>query len=251
MPVNAVSLCGLSFAYHGNDVLKDITCNIVAGDYVGIVGPNGSGKSTLMRCILGLNRPYAGSITLFRRPPRILHRLGAESATCPRDCRCSTPAFPQRFGKLSGSADCRQNAFRNASTRMTYTAVDKALELMAISDIGNRLIGELSGGLRQRTILARALVNEPELLILDEPTTALDPDTRESFYATLQDLNRNRGTTVLFVTHDSATIGLYASRLLYLDKKIVFYGDFGQFCESAEMTSFFGQQGQHLICHRH
>jgi zinc transport system ATP-binding protein len=250
MQVNAVSICGLTFAYHGNDVLKDITCDIVAGDYVGIVGPNGSGKSTLMRCILGLNSPYAGTITLFGVPRESFtdwRRIGY----LPQGLQMLNPNFPATVREIVRLGRLSAKRFPKQFDKDDDTAVDKALELMSISDIGERLIGELSGGLRQRTILARALVNEPELLILDEPTTALDPDTRESFYATLQDLNRNRGTTVLFVTHDSATIGLYASRLLYLDKKIVFYGDFGQFCESAAMTSFFGRQGQHLICHRH
>jgi zinc transport system ATP-binding protein len=125
------------------------------------------------------------------------------------------------------------------------------MELMGIIAIKNKLIGELSGGLRQRALLARALVNDPELLILDEPTTALDPETRESFYQVIKDLNRTKNTTVLLVTHDTATVGLYASRLLYLDKRIIYYGSFEDFCTSLEMTEIFGGHAQHLICRRH
>ena len=94
-------------------------------------------------------------------------------------------------------------------------------------------------------------MNDPALLVLDEPTTALDPETRESFYKLIFEMNKERKATVLLVTHDTATIGKYASHLLYLDKKVVFYGDFDDFCNSTEMTGFFGEHGQHLVCHRH
>ncbi|HSR37242.1 MAG TPA: ATP-binding cassette domain-containing protein, partial [Desulfurivibrionaceae bacterium] len=109
----------------------------------------------------------------------------------------------------------------------------------------------LSGGQQQRVLLARALVGNPELLIMDEPTTALDPETRENFYALLQQLNDETGTTVILVTHDTGSIGRYASRLLYLDKRVIFDGTFDDFCCSPEMTRFFGEHSQHLICQRH
>jgi zinc transport system ATP-binding protein len=113
------------------------------------------------------------------------------------------------------------------------------------------LIGDLSGGQQQRVLAARALVNEPELLILDEPTTAFDPETRENFFRTLQELNHNKKVTVILVTHDIGSIGKFASKLLYLDKRIIFYGSFEDFCSSADMGSYFGEFAQHLICHRH
>lgn len=250
MQINAISIAGLSFAYQGVDVLRDITCAIPTGDYVGVVGPNGSGKSTLMRCLLGLNRVERGEISLFGVPLATFsdwHRIGY----LPQGLQLFNPNFPAtveevvRLGRLAGKRFPRR--FDKGDT----TAVDKSLELMGIASIRKRLIGELSGGLRQRALLARALVNAPEILILDEPTTALDPDTRENFYKLLHDLNTERGTTVLLVTHDSSTVGLYASRLLYLDKRIVFYGTFQEFCSSSDMTGLFGHQSQHLICRRH
>jgi zinc transport system ATP-binding protein len=95
------------------------------------------------------------------------------------------------------------------------------------------------------------VVGEPDLLILDEPTTALDPETRGNFYAFLHELNRMHNTTVILVTHDTWSIGKYATRFLYLDKKVVFDGTFDDFCHSREMTEFFGEYAQHQICHRH
>ena len=125
------------------------------------------------------------------------------------------------------------------------------LELLEISGIRNRLIGDLSGGQQQRVLIARALVNEPELLILDEPASALDPETRDNFFALLQDLNEKRGVTIIMVTHDIGGIGEYASKLLYLDKKIIFFGGFDEFCRSENMAQFFGSASQHIICHEH
>lgn len=250
MPVDSVSIEGLSFAYQGNQVLRDITCDIRQGDYVGIVGPNGSGKSTLIRCILGLNRIEHGRISLLGVPQPAFtawDRIGF----LPQGLQLFNPNFPATVEEIVRLGRLSKKRFPRRFHVSDSEAVERALVLMGISSLGKRLIGELSGGLRQRALLARALVNEPEILILDEPTTALDPDTREHFYSTVRDLNVNRGTTILLVTHDASTIGLYASKLLYLDKRILFYGTFEEFCCSPNMTQVFGHHGQHLICRRH
>jgi zinc transport system ATP-binding protein len=124
------------------------------------------------------------------------------------------------------------------------------MEILGVTNLGNRPIGRLSGGQQQRILLARALVHHPQLLILDEPTVALDPQSRESFYATVKKLNKEKGVTVLLVSHDVGSVGHYASKLLYLDREIIFYGTFDDFCKSPKMSDYFGA-GQHLICHRH
>jgi zinc transport system ATP-binding protein len=130
-------------------------------------------------------------------------------------------------------------------------AIERALEWMDILDIKNKLIYELSGGQQQRVFIARTIVNEPELLILDEPTAAVDPETRERFFNLLRDLNHQKQCTIILVTHDMGSIGKYASKMLYLDKRVIFYGSFEEFCLSTDMTSLFGSLSQHLICHRH
>ena len=101
--------------------------------------------------------------------------------------------------------------------------------------------------------LARALVNDPDLLILDEPVSALDPETRDRFYRLIAEINSSRGTTVLFVTHDTGIIGTAMhQKMLYLDKKnYCFMEIFDEFCHSPEMSALFGEQSQHIICHRH
>jgi zinc transport system ATP-binding protein len=130
-------------------------------------------------------------------------------------------------------------------------ALKRTLELMRIGHLATRLIGELSYGEQQRTMLARALINQPDLLIFDEPTTALDPETRDIFYSLTEEMNRSRGTTIILVTHDTGVIGQYARNLLYLDKKIIFFGTFEDFCASPDMAGIFGLNSQHMICHQH
>lgn len=250
MPVDAVSVMGVTLRYQGAEALTDVSFGVSAGDYVGIVGPNGSGKSTLIRCILGLARPDLGEIRLFGTPLSDFdqwQRVGY----LPQGLQYFNPHFPATVSEVVGLGLLAGRRFPRRPRPGDGDAVAHALELMGIGSMRDRLVGELSGGLRQRVLLARALVSGPELLVLDEPTTALDPETRESFYQTLRDLNRSRGTTIILVTHDSGTIGSHASRFLYLDKRVVFYGGFDEFCGSPAMSDFFGNHSQHLICHRH
>ncbi|MBP1728121.1 MAG: transporter related protein [Deltaproteobacteria bacterium] len=250
MPLETLKASGLSCSYNGMEVLTDISFSVASGDYLGIVGPNGSGKSTLVRALLGLLELDAGSTELFGAPLAEFADW-ARIGYLPQRIRFFNPNFPGtveeivRLGLLAGGARLsRSSAGQNM-------AIDAALELLGIVPLKKRLIGGLSGGQQQRVLLARAMVNRPELLILDEPTTALDPETREQFYALLERINRSEGTTVLLVTHDTWSIGKYASRFLYVDKKIIFDGSFDDFCHSEEMTAFFGEHAQHLICHRH
>jgi zinc transport system ATP-binding protein len=232
------------------EVLSGITFRVSAGEYLGIVGPNGSGKSTLVRAILGLLQPDSGSVELFDSSLDGFtqwSRLGY----LPQRIRLFNPNFPGTVEEIVRLGLPLYGSRKGAGSVEKESAIDYALDMMGITHLKKRLIGDLSGGQQQRVLLARAMANCPELLILDEPTTALDPETREHFYGLVEDLNRNMGTTVLLVTHDTWSIGKYASRFLYIDKKIIFDGSFDDFCHSEEMTAFFGEYAQHLICHRH
>jgi zinc transport system ATP-binding protein len=248
MPVEVVSTRDLNFRYDTKDVLKDVSFAVEPGDYVGLVGPNGSGKSTLVRIILGLEKASAGETRLFGQPIGRFDdwkRVGY----LPQRNSAFSRFFPAKVREVValGLVPKRRSGFLGRDEE----PIEKALALMDISDIGDKLINELSGGQQQRVLLARALVKEPELLILDEPTVAIDPEIRERFFDVIMELNRNKGVTILLVTHDTSSIGKYASKLLYLEGSVVFYGGFDEFCLSEEMTRLFGTFSQHLICHRH
>ncbi len=238
MPVIRVE--NLSFRYNGIEAISGITFSVEKGDYLGIVGPNGSGKSTLIKNILGILRPESGLVELFGTKLGLFrdwHKIGY---------------LPQRLSALSAHfpgtvSEIVQMGMKNKSK----AALRQTLDMMAIGHLASRLIGELSYGEQQRAMLARALLRRPELLIFDEPATALDPETRELFYAMTEQLNRMDQTTVILITHDIGVIGQYALNLLYLDKKAVFSGTFKDFCSSPDMTGLFGPASQHIICHQH
>jgi zinc transport system ATP-binding protein len=238
---NIISTENLTFLYNGIEVLHDISFVVRRGDYLGIAGPNGSGKSTLMKNILGILQPRQGEIHLFGQPLasfRQWDKIGY---------------LPQRLNALNAyfPGTVREIVQLGVGRKGDSRTIKQMLQLMGIEHLSSRLIGELSYGEQQRTMLARALAGNPELLIFDEPTTALDPETRENFYSLTQRLNRDNGTTIMLVTHDTGVIGQYARQLLYLDKKVIFSGTFEDFCASPDMTGFFGPVSQHIICHQH
>jgi zinc transport system ATP-binding protein len=236
---------------HGSvEALSRISFSVESGEYLGIVGPNGSGKSTLIRALLGLMPVYEGTVTLFGEPLSTFKKW-EQFGYLPQNMGPLNPAFPATVAEVVQLGLLAGKSLPRRLCRHDRQQVQETLELLGIDHLRRRMIGELSGGQQQRVMLARALVNNPQLLVMDEPTAALDPEIRNRFYDLLGQMNKTRGTTVLLVTHDSGSIGKYASKMLYLDKKVLFWGSFEEFCHSSEMTAFFGEHSQHLICHRH
>lgn len=241
---------GLECRYRVGPVLEDITFTVAAGEYVGIVGPNGSGKSSLVRTLMGLNTISRGAAALFGVPCETFDQWG-RIGYLPQSLNLFNPLFPATVAETVALGLLSLKPFPRKITGQDRIRVGGMLEELGIQELSGKLIGELSGGQLQRVLLARALVNDPELLILDEPTAALDPETRERFYQLIAQINRSRNVTVLLVTHDSGAIGRHASKMLYLDKRMLFYGSFDEFCRSPEMSALFGEHSQHLMCHRH
>jgi zinc transport system ATP-binding protein len=240
----------LCFQYQAIEVLKDISFEVDVGDYVGLVGPNGSGKTTLVRAILGIARSATGKVALFGQALEEFqdwHKIGY----LPQKSNGFNPNFPATVREVVSLGLIARKSFPRRLKPNDQRAVERALERLDIADIGHKLIGELSGGQQQRVLIARAIVGDPELIILDEPSAALDPESRGQFFTILRDLNRNSSVAMILVTHDMGTIGQYANKLLYIDRKIIFYGGFDEFCRSENMTALFGGDTQHIICHRH
>ncbi len=240
----------LSFSYNSIPVLEDISFVVEKGCFVGLVGPNGSGKTTLIKVILGLAKPIRGSMRLFGRDiDAFTHwsRIGY----LPQSLTVFNPYFPSTTREIIALGLLSGKRFPRYLTKSDERAINGALDLLGITGIKDARVGELSGGQQQRVLIARALVHEPELLILDEPTAALDPDARDSFFGTLKNLSEAGKTTIILVTHDIGNIGKYANHLLWIDRTLLFYGGFDDFCKSDRMTDLFGANSQHIICHRH
>ncbi len=240
----------LTVKHRNSLVLDKIDFAVAKGDYVGIVGPNGSGKTTLIKCLLGLLNFEDGKIEIMGQPLASFNEWQA-IGYLPQATTVANKAFPATVAEVVATGLLGGKKFPRRFTGLDRDQVSEVLDLLGISHLHKKQIGSLSGGQSQRVFLARALVAKPDILILDEPTAALDPVTREHFYETVAEFNREKQTTILLITHDSATIGKFAHKMLYIDRRLVFYGSFGDFCISKDMAHYFGDFAQHIICHQH
>jgi zinc transport system ATP-binding protein len=245
-----LSIKNLSFSYNSTEVLSGISFTIDKGDYVALAGPNGAGKTTLVKLILGLEEKRTGTIEILGEAVESFSDWG-QIGYLPQQVNAFNPLFPATVKEVVGLGLLSHKSFPKKFSRGDEEKILKTLAVMDISPLEGKLVGDLSGGQQQRVFLARALVSDPQLLILDEPTTALDPQTREHFFELVERLHKEKGITLIIITHDTARIGQYAAKLLYLDKKIIFYGGFADFCQSSAMEKYFGSFSQHLICHQH
>ncbi len=238
--MNIIAVRGLSVRYGSWLALEGIDFSLASADFTAVVGPNGSGKSTFIRTLLGLVPPSAGSVELFGLPPAkalARHPVGY----LPQKSSFAEANFPATVREVVGSGlPYRDNE-----------AVDHALAMLRIADLSAERIGTLSGGQQQRAHLARALVRKPEFLILDEPTGALDPESRDCFYATLDELNEN-GVAILIVSHDLDAVERSATRVLYLDRRPLYWGSIEGY-RHREPGHYFddGERDAHLGLHRH
>lgn len=217
----AIEARNLCFSYgSGGAVLHDLNFSIEAGAYVGILGPNGGGKTTLMKIILGLLQPTSGSVTVFGQAPSAARECG-RIGYVPQRMAQGEGTFPATVEEvvLSGCA-----AKRGILRRMTKEDRRKAEQVMEETNVlpfRKRLIGSLSGGERQRVFIARSLASDPAMLVLDEPTTGVDPAKRQDFYALLHTLNKKHGIGILFVSHDIEVMIKEATSLLCINKVMV------------------------------
>jgi zinc transport system ATP-binding protein len=245
-----LSVSNLNFKYNAVEVLKDISFDVYPGDYIGLVGNNGSGKTTLVKVILGLLKPYTGSISLFGQVPEQFHGWD-KVGYMPQNLSLFNPIFPATVEEVISLGILSKKRFPKRINDRDKKTVSEVLDRLEITNLKDQLVGKLSGGQQQRIFLAQAIITKPEILILDEPGNSLDPAANERFFSILDDMNKNHKTTIILITHDIGQIGEYANKLLYINQKIIFYGSFVDFCKSPEISKLFGVNTQHIICHQH
>ena len=212
--IDAHDIC---FGYTGEQILDHVGFQVEKGDFVSIIGSNGSGKSTLLRLLLGELSPSRGSIRLFEE--EIPHFKGwSRIGFVPQNGFRGNTGFPATVEEIVLlNLYSEVGLFRMPNKAHKEKAMH-ALRQVHMEAYAKRLFGELSGGQQQRVMLARVLVNNPELLILDEPTTGVDAKTVETLYTLLSRCNREQGVTVVMVTHDMGRACGYVSRVLCLEE---------------------------------
>ena len=212
----------LSFSYGGKNVIDHLTFTIYERDFIGMIGANGAGKSTLLKLIVGLIKPTEGEITIFGdklRDFKHWERIGYVPQK-----NSFNPLFPATVKDvvLSGLYS-RKKMFRRV-TKEDMKKAEDALQVMGISDLSDHRIGQLSGGQQQRAFLARAFINKPDLLILDEPTVGIDAETQEDFFRLIRHMHQHHHITFLMVSHDVEMMKSYLGEApIYTSGKIKFY----------------------------
>ena len=207
---DVIRLEHVSFDYQDQSVIRDLNFAVQQRDFVGLIGSNGAGKSTLMRMIVGLLKPKSGSIELFGEP--IEQFNGWQRIGYVPQKNSFNPLFPATVREVVQSGVYGK---RNVARRIQKEDIQKcadAMDVMRITDLASKRIGQLSGGQQQRVFLARALINNPELLILDEPTVGIDIETQHDFFQLVQHMHQHHRMTFLMVSHDMDMIEAYLGK---------------------------------------
>lgn len=209
-----VELRDVSFAYDGLPVLSHVDFELLEGDFVGVIGPNAGGKTTLLKLILGLIEPDEGTVRVFGRPAREARGMVGYVPQYARFDR----SFPIRVRRAVAMGTLGRTRPRVDDVE---TAVSRALERVELSGVADRQIGHLSGGQLQRVLIARALVGDPELLLLDEPTSSVDTRIGRSVHELLEELSHDM--TIVLVSHDIGVISRHVGTIACLNVEMHYH----------------------------
>lgn len=219
----AIDIKNLAVTLNGKEILAGIDLGLDEGRFLGIVGPNGGGKTTFLRVILGLVRPSAGEVTVFGKRPREAVKDGV-FGYLPQHLNVDAD-FPAtaRDVVLMGLTG-RRGAFRKHSSRDAKKA-EEMLAVLGMSGYENHLFGALSGGQQQRVSIARALVSDPRILVLDEPSTGIDVVGQEDFYHLLKGIQKRLNLSIVMASHDIGVISAYVDEIACLNRTLHYHGN--------------------------
>jgi zinc transport system ATP-binding protein len=219
-----INVDNLSYYYDSFPSLDHVSFSVEKGDFLGIIGPNGAGKTTLFQCILGILNNFSGEISLFgsniKQNKKVLLRIGYVPQK-----KSVEQTFPATVSEIVSLGVMGRDIKKES--------IESAIDFVELGAYRNKRIGELSEGQQQRVIIAKALVKQPELLILDEPTTGIDSVAQNKFYDLLTRLNKDRGITIVWSSHDMNAVEKLASKVACIDRKLFFHG---------ESEDFFGNE---------
>jgi zinc transport system ATP-binding protein len=229
---------GLGVVLGAHRVLEDLTFSVPEGALVSIVGPNGAGKTTLLRALLGLVLPETGSVRVFGQDPRM---AGPEGVSYVPQIKTLDRRFPSLAIELVLSG-LRRNWPGPIGKRDREAAL-RACRLVASEHLAWKAIPNLSGGEMQRVYLARALVGEPRLILLDEPVTGIDAVGEQDLYACLEEYRRRKNATIFIITHDWQVASYHSSHVLLLNRKQIGFGPPSEALGEAYLRRAYGHLG--------
>ncbi|GFZ91179.1 high-affinity zinc uptake system ATP-binding protein ZnuC [Paenibacillus marchantiophytorum] len=210
------SMQEVEYGYSETPCIQDANVEIQSGEFVAVTGPNGASKSTLLKLLLGLYKPWHGQVFLSatNKEGQKL-RVGYVS----QQISAFNSGFPSTILEFVQSGRATKGSWFRKMSEEDREQTEKALKQMGMWGLKDRKIGELSGGQKQRICIARALAQEPDLLVLDEPTTGMDQESRKGFYELMNHQVKALGRTVVMVTHGLAEVSPYLDRVIELERK--------------------------------
>jgi zinc transport system ATP-binding protein len=234
----------LSYAYSGNLVLDNISFTIDEGDILGIIGPNGAGKTTLFSCMLGLLDDYTGTIKI----------LGDDIKKKNGKVFKSIGYIPQKKTIEQNFPATVEEIVSLGITTIGKTSKEKialALETVGLLAQKDRRVGELSGGQQQRVLIAKAMVNNPKLLILDELVTGIDLEMQNRFYSLLKKLNQENKITIIWASHDLDAVNRFATSVACINRSMFFHGKAYEFFENPDLLKAYSESSMQAHMHLH
>lgn len=214
--MSIIEVKNLCFNYPDKNILDNISFNLEKGDFLCIVGTNGTGKSTLLKLILNILKPNKGEIKILDTPSTKFDKFDKISYVSQKATGFNS-AFPATVEEIVALGLYSKRGFLKLPNGEDKKKVKKALERVGMQDYAKRLIGQLSGGQQQRVFIAKALVNDPEIIFLDEPTVGIDITAVDSICCLLGELNQS-GITIVMVTHDISSILYHSNKVLHLSE---------------------------------
>ena len=239
--MSIVEINTLTVKYPDVKALDDVSFVVNEGDFLGIIGPNGAGKSTLFDSMLGLNTKYEGTIKFFGEDIRNSKNYLKGIGYVPQK-----PIFEKNFPVTVN--DVVRMGLRNESDK---EKIDEILQQLWIHELSNRRIGELSGGQQQRVFIAKALVNNPKVLILDEPVTGIDQQSIELFYSILRELNSKQKITIIWSSHDLDAVNKLANHVACLNRTLFFHGESEKFFSDDKLVKQYSEASMQEHMHHH
>jgi zinc transport system ATP-binding protein len=218
-----ITIQNVNFTYNAEEVLSDINLDVLQGEFLGIIGPNGSGKTTLLKIMLGLLKPQSGSVRLFGQNISGF-KDWSKIGYVPQKAGSAITQFPITVEEVVSLGLVSNNRLFDFAQAEDRGRIRESLAAVGLEKSRNRILNELSGGQQQRAFIARALVSQPELLVLDEPTVGVDVNSQAIFYELLRDLNRNLNLTLILVSHDIEVVAHEVTQIACINRTIVSHG---------------------------
>ena len=239
--LNAVEISNLTVKYPEVVALDNVSFVIKQGDFLGIIGPNGAGKSTLFDSMLGLNTTYTGTIKFFDEDIKKSKTYHQEIGYVPQK-----PEFESNFPATV--SDVVRMSLRKKSDNKK---VDEILQQLMLHELRDRRIGALSGGQLQRVFIAKALVHDPKILILDEPNTGVDQQSINLFFGILKELNSKQGITIIWSSHDLDAVNKLANHVACLNRTLFFHGESEKFFSDDDLVKQYSEASMQEHMHHH